>query len=301
MKRLKKMSRVSMLVLLVCVTFLLAGLLCIASVSPEGATLGAMGFMPFAFGMIGATEGLSKSAKCTAAIGTAFTIAKFGADDDTLSAAAAATDGLIGVFQHTTAAAGDDVRVMLSGISPVKLGGAVTRGNPITSDAAAKGVAAVLGQNIIGFAMASGVNGDIIPVFLAPGILNSAAGVNGTSFKILATAIFDTGGADKAVGNYGLGVTIPDNAIITNGFADIITAFVSEGNDGTIALKAQLANDLLSAVDADTLANQVDLIPDGTAAKMIKMTAARELTVSVATHKLTAGKCVFFVEYVISL
>jgi len=123
--------------------------------------------------MMGATSGLEKSVKCTAAIATQFLIAKFGADDDTLSQATASTEDLVGVFQHTTAAAGDEVRVMLSGISNVKLGGTVTRGNPITSDANGKGVAAAPGAgvnaNVIGRALASGVDGDIIPVFLAPG------------------------------------------------------------------------------------------------------------------------------------
>lgn len=123
--------------------------------------------------MIGQTSGIEKTVKCTQAIATAFTIAKFGADDDTMDLATAATDLLIGVFQHTAAAAGDRVRLMLSGISRVVLGGTVTRGQPITADAAAKGAYANPGAGannyIIGFAMASGVAGDIIPVLLAPG------------------------------------------------------------------------------------------------------------------------------------
>ncbi|HDH51226.1 MAG TPA: DUF2190 domain-containing protein [Nitrospirae bacterium] len=122
---------------------------------------------------MGATAGLEKSTKCTAAIATAFTIAKFGADDDTSSVATALTEELIGVFQHTTPNAGDEVRLMLSGISNLKLGGTVARGGWITSDANAKGVAAApaAGVNaaVIGKALMSGVDGDIIPVMLAPG------------------------------------------------------------------------------------------------------------------------------------
>ena len=118
--------------------------------------------------MMGQTDVMSKSAKCTAAVATAFTIAKFGADDDTLDVASSATNSLLGIFQHTTTTAGDIVRIMMLGISRCKLAGTVTRGNPITSDASAKGIAATSGQSIVGFAMASGVNGDIIPVLLAP-------------------------------------------------------------------------------------------------------------------------------------
>ncbi len=120
--------------------------------------------------MMGATSGLEKSVKCTAAV-AAFTLAKFGADDDTLSSATASTEELIGVFQHATTVAGQEVRVMLGGISRVKLGGTVTRGGLLTSDASGQAVAigAVAGTNyaVIGRAMASGVSGDIIPVLIA--------------------------------------------------------------------------------------------------------------------------------------
>ena len=122
--------------------------------------------------MMGQTSGIEKSVKCTAALATAFLLVKFGADDDTVSQATASTEDLIGVAQHVTSAAGEEVRVMLSGISRVVLGGSVTRGGLITSDANGKGVAigAVAGTNYnaIGRALASGVSGDIIPVALLP-------------------------------------------------------------------------------------------------------------------------------------
>lgn len=122
--------------------------------------------------MMGQTAGLEKSVKCTAALAAAFLIAKFGGDDDTLSQATASTEDLVGVFQHITTVAGEEVRVMLDGISRVVLGGTVTRGGLITSDANGKGVAigAVAGTNYnaIGRALASGVSGDIIPVLLMP-------------------------------------------------------------------------------------------------------------------------------------
>jgi len=120
--------------------------------------------------MIGQTSGIEKSVKCTAAIATAFLIGKFGADDDTFSQATAATEDLCGIFQHTTVTAGDEVRVMLDGISRVVLGGTVARGGLLTSDANGKAVAigAVAATNYasIGRAMASGVAGDIISVQL---------------------------------------------------------------------------------------------------------------------------------------
>ncbi len=121
--------------------------------------------------MIGQTSGIEKSVKAGAAI-TAFTIAKFGNDDDTMIPGAAVSDSLCGVFQHAADSAAE-VRVMLTGISRLKLGGTVTRGDYITSDASGQGVAATpaagVNNNVIGKAMASGVSGDIIPVLLAPG------------------------------------------------------------------------------------------------------------------------------------
>jgi hypothetical protein len=249
--------------------------------------------------MMGQTSGLEKKVKCTAAIATAFLIAKFGADDDTLSQAAAATDNLCGIFQHITTAAGEAIRVMLDGISRIKLGDTVTRGGPVTSDSAGKGVPAVGGQNIIGFALASGVVGDIIPVLIAPMVLAAAAGVNGHSYMRVATAIIDVTGGKAVGGPYGLGVTLPDDAIIHHAYGEIKTAFVSTSNDGTIAIGSEdQDNDLLIAVDADTLSGIFVLIPVGTAATAIKLTAARELCYTVAVHGLLSGKAVIYVFYV---
>jgi len=121
--------------------------------------------------MIGQTSGIEKSVKAGAAV-TAFTIAKFGSDDDTMLPAAANTDLLAGVFQHA-ADSGAEVRVMLTGISRLKLGsGGITRGALVTSDASGQGVAlsGAAGTNVqaIGIALASGAAGDIVPVLIVP-------------------------------------------------------------------------------------------------------------------------------------
>jgi hypothetical protein len=111
-----------------------------------------------------------------------------------------------------------------------------------------------------------------------------------------------SGGAVGAVALYdadGKTVTLPDNAIIVGGFIDILTAMVSTGGSGTIALTAESAGDLKAAVDADTLSGIVAIIPVGTAATHIKLTAARTLVGAVATQALTAGKFDLYVEYVL--
>lgn len=109
---------------------------------------------------------------------TQYTIVKFGSDDDHVVAAAASTDDMIGVAQLAAGGAEESMRVMMTGISRIKIGGNVTRGALLTSDGSGQGVAAApatgVNANIIGRAMASGVSGDIIPVLLMPGIMQGA-------------------------------------------------------------------------------------------------------------------------------
>ena len=124
--------------------------------------------------MIGQTTVVEKSVKCAAAV-TAFTVAKLGADDDTLAVAAAVSDSLVGIFQHATQNAGEEVRVMVIGISRAKCGETITRGQKLTVDASGQVVAAApatgVNNHIIGLAMASGVSGDIVPVLLSQSVM----------------------------------------------------------------------------------------------------------------------------------
>jgi hypothetical protein len=98
-------------------------------------------------------------------------IVKMGAADGQVLQGAAATDALIGVADFIgQATVGGRVDVVLAGTVEVELGGTVTRGAPITSDASGRGVAAApaAGTNngIIGRALMSGVSGDVILVIL---------------------------------------------------------------------------------------------------------------------------------------
>ena len=121
-----------------------------------------------------ALNGLTKSYNAGAAIGARL-IVKPGSNDYDVIQGAAVGDLLIGVSTDIAAASGERVDVIQEGIADVKLGGTVTRGQPITSDASGQGVAAApaagVNNRIIGFALISGVSGDIIPVQLAPGYI----------------------------------------------------------------------------------------------------------------------------------
>lgn len=105
---------------------------------------------------------------------SAYRIVKHGSADGAVVQAAASTDFLIGVLDNVAAAAsGDRCEVNRAGVAEVEYGGNVTRGNPLTSDANGKAVAAAPGAGtnayIIGFAEVSGVDGDIGSVLIAPG------------------------------------------------------------------------------------------------------------------------------------
>lgn len=152
----------------------------------------------------------------------------------------------------------------------------------------------------------------------------SAVKYEGQQVRELAVATYDVAVDGGAIGAHGLGVFIPDNAIITNAWIDVVTTFTDGDTDAaTIALHLQSAGDLVAAIaisnatnvwDAGirgTLVNNPNLGADAAhdtalevialyAATKLKLTAEREVTATVATAALTAGKMNIFIEYVIS-
>lgn len=93
----------------------------------------------------------------------------------TISHAAGGTVPLLGAIDRQGAPAGGMADVHRGGLGSVQLGGTVAAGDPITSDASGFGIKAVPGAganlNIIGFADQPGVSGDIVDVFLSPGVV----------------------------------------------------------------------------------------------------------------------------------
>ena len=105
----------------------------------------------------------------------------------------------------------------------------------------------------------------------------------------------DTG----AVGTYAL-CQLQNNTVITNVLIDIITAFVTTSNDGTISLGINSAVDLLNTVDADTIGAAGAIaagIPVGTAGSAVKVTTTGDVYLTIATHAVTAGKVIIHIEY----
>ena len=124
-------------------------------------------------------EGLTKTYLADAAI-VKHRIVKHGASDTTAAQATTTTEALLGVSDSLGAdAAGDQVDIIMGGIANVEYGGNVSAGDPLTSDADGKAVASApaltVTDQIIGFAMVDGVDGDIGSVHLVRGTNTNGA------------------------------------------------------------------------------------------------------------------------------
>lgn len=102
-----------------------------------------------------------------------------------------------------------------------------------------------------------------------------------------------------AIGAISLPLKLPNKAIITDGYADVLVAPTS-GGAATVALGLNTATDLKAATAIASWTGIVALVPVGTAATAVKLTAERTLTLTVATAALTAGKINFFLDYRLS-
>ncbi|ETR79288.1 hypothetical protein X566_01480 [Afipia sp. P52-10] len=93
--------------------------------------------------------------------------------------ATAATEPLWGVSDAMGGSAGGMVDVILAGLGEVQLGGTVTAGAPLTSDADGKAVALVgsagATRRLVGFAEQPGVAGDIIRISVERSVLQLPA------------------------------------------------------------------------------------------------------------------------------
>jgi hypothetical protein len=83
---------------------------------------------------------------------------------------------------------------------------------------------------------------------------------------------------------------IPPETIITSGMIRVVTAPVGSG--ATIAMHLSSSEDILAATAITSLTLDVvfDVVPVGTAATSILLTAATQLSVVIAVAALTAGK-----------
>lgn len=87
----------------------------------------------------------------------------------------------------------------------------------------------------------------------------------------------------------GQGNELPADAVVEMGYIDVETAVASA--TGTVALAAEGAADILAATaQAGLTVGRKSIIPAGTGASAVKTTVRRNLTMTIATAALTAGK-----------
>ena len=117
----------------------------------------------------------------------------------------------------------------------------------------------------------------------------------------VASFVYDFSEDGGAVGDILLGdKIIPKNAVIIGGLIDVKTA-PDSGGSATIALKVKDAGDVLAATAITSLgAGLHDVVPDFTASNMIKTTAASQLTMTVGTAALTAGRFIVKLFYIVT-
>ena len=142
-----------------------------------------------------------------------------------------------------------------------------------------------------------GVGIDATPAELNTVNDESLAATDGLQRFHMARATYDFSSEGGAVSAIGLGVTLPDNAIICGGFVDVSTTCTSATDAGTMALKIATANDLVVAVAIDDQSNPWDagvqaIIPKANTPEStsIKLTTASEITATIAVEAFTAGK-----------
>lgn len=133
---------------------------------------------------------------------------------------------------------------------------------------------------------------------------------DGQNSKRIARVTFDY--SDQATsGTYDSGVSLPDNAIVTRAWYDVVTTFAGDGDDGTtIAVQVEGANDIVTATAISAGGNVWDAglhegVPQGDdVTTFVKTTAARNISIVVAVGgadtSLAAGSMVLFFEYVVS-
>lgn len=138
---------------------------------------------------------------------------------------------------------------------------------------------------------AGSVNEDDLKVYTADGL----------HARRVARATYDFAEHGGTAGTIGLGVTLPDNALIQRVWYKQQTAFTS-GGAATVSFGWAGSTAALTTDQAFNHANYSEALHDGiqlgTVATMTEMTAAKEIAITIGTANLTAGKVIMFVEYV---
>lgn len=129
---------------------------------------------------------------------------------------------------------------------------------------------------------------------IIPGTRAAKEGADHGGMIKIARGDYDFADDGGAIGDINLmGVAgIPDNAIVVGGVIEVTTALTSAGA-ATAALKVEGADDLQAAAAVSgapwSTVGRKDVVPDMTGSTAIKLTAARDIVLTIGTAALTAG------------
>ena len=134
---------------------------------------------------------------------------------------------------------------------------------------------------------------------------------DGLHAKRIAKATYSFAEHGGAVSTIGLGVTLPDNAVVVRTFYEVITTLTSNSANDAATVSFDIPTDDVAGLVAATAisaggniwdAGYHEGIQDGTAAAFaVKTAAARELSVTIGVEAIDAAGIVdFFCEYVVT-
>lgn len=199
--------------------------------------------------------------------------------------------------------------VEMFGIHPVKFGGTVAALDALTVNASGLFVKRTSDdESLWGLAVEAAVANDVRTAYLSAPTSGGQTGVvDGAGFGSFRATYDVSSGADSgAIGVHGLGVFLPNNAVVTRSYYNVATTFTSAGADaGTIALGIAV-DDTVGIVAATAIsaggnvwdAGWHDGIQDGAVANYSETTTAeRELIATTAGQIITAGKLILFGDY----
>lgn len=109
--------------------------------------------------------------------------------------------------------------------------------------------------------------------------------------------------ASRTVAPHGCGLIIPKGAVVTFAAYKVLTTFTSADDSATIAIHIVAANDVVSAVaisaatDWDAAVAKETIPKIETSSTWLTTTVPSEVTFTVGTQALTAGKLVLWVSW----
>lgn len=215
-----------------------------------------------------------------------------------VSAASAAVEGDVSVGGNAAVTGDAEVGGALGVTGNATVGGDAT----VTGAASVGGDLAVTGAANVG---SLAIGGETVTA--TPAELNLLAGAvaenaEGLAQVRVARAVYDVAVHGGAQGTIALPVSLPANAIILDGVLDVLTPLAGEG--ASVAVQAEGEGDIVAAAAvADepwATSGLQAIVPDGTAAKAVKCSEARAVSVVIADADLTAGAFCVILRYVVS-